>query len=149
MKKIVAVVMISIFFTAFMGVGGDLIGSTVNACDDTDSTMPGSLKIQGFSIVDDPGLMESIDPYLTECNCAQVLTILLENGFQIAYVTGIQGPPGVVYTLLRSTPGLSNPSVNAMELPGVAILKCGKAGSCSGTDGGCDDGSTGGDSCSH
>jgi len=149
MKRIFGFIMIAGFFLLFLSVGGNFNASAVQACEDTDSMGPGMLKIQGFSIVDDPALMESITPYLLECNCAQVLTVLLENSFQIADVTGIQGPPGVVYTLVRSTPGFSNPSSNAMEPSGVAILKCGKAGSCSGTDGGCDDGSTGGDSCSH
>jgi len=138
MKKIFTIVMISTFFAVLMSVGGDFMESTVHACDDPGSTMPGMLKIQGYSMVDDPVLMEAVTPYLMECNCAEVLTILLENSFQIANVTGIQGPPGVVYTLVRGTPGFSNPSLNAMEAPAVAILKCGKAGSCSGTEGGCD-----------
>ena len=138
MKKLFAVVIALAFFLVIMGLSGDFMPATVQACDDTDSTVAGGLKIQGYSIVDDPVLMEAVTPYLMECNCAEVLTILLENSFQIANVTGIQGPPGVVYTLVRGTPGFSNPSLNAMEAPAVAILKCGKAGSCSGTDGGCD-----------
>ena len=143
MKKIFTVIVITSFLAVLMGVGANFMGATAYACDDTDPSTPGMLKIQGFSIVDDQALMEGITPYLMECNCAEVLTILLENSFQIANVTGIQGPPGVVYTLVRNTPGFSNSSMAANGLPGVAILKCGKAGSCSGTDGGCDSGSTG------
>ncbi|MCJ7499276.1 hypothetical protein MUP29_03375 [bacterium] len=51
--------------------------------------MPDLLRIQGLSIVDDPVLMEAVAPYLMECNCAQVLTILPENSFQIAKKTKI------------------------------------------------------------
>jgi len=75
----------------------------------------------------------------TECSCAEILTILMENGFEIANVTGIQGPPGVVFTLARGTPGVSSTIARGLGPPGVAIIKCGRAGSCAGSTGGCED----------
>lgn len=123
-------------------VAGGILPPAAHACGDTEPSVPGGLKVQGYSVINDPALLEALG-LETECNCAEVLTILMENGFEIANVTGIQGPPGVVFTLARGTPGLSSAMPRGLGPPGVAIIKCGRAGSCAGSTGGCGDDHTG------
>ncbi len=116
------------------------------ACGDTDPGGAGAIKLQGYSFVEDPGLAEALAPGIAACSCAEVLTVLLEYDFEIANVSGIQGPPGVVYTLVRGKPDFSSGTPPVPPVFGVAVVKCGKAGPCSGSDdGGCSDsGGTGG-----
>lgn len=59
--------------------------------------------------------------------CAEVLAILMGQGrnqkYELLEATGVQGPPGVTYTLINYSGQ-------------VAIVKCGTAGCGSGDDGG-------------
>ncbi|UCF30484.1 MAG: hypothetical protein JSV26_10595 [bacterium] len=149
MKKTLVVILGVVVCVLALVLTGGMVPTVVHACgDETDPENPGGLKVQGYSVINDPDLLAVLGME-TECSCAEALTILMENGFQIANVTGIQGPPGVVYTMARGLPGFSSGLTRSMPTPGIAIIKCGKAGSCTGSTGGCEDGSTGSDGCTH
>jgi len=133
--KTVPVVLLTVIFWVLTII---LSSSGVYACEDTDPGGAGALKLQGYSFVEDSDLAEALAPWIAVCNCAEVLTILLENDFEINNVSGIQGPPGVVYTLVRGRPDRAKDTPADPPLPGVAVVKCGKAGPCGGDDGGCE-----------
>jgi hypothetical protein len=140
MKKSLTVLIILLF--CFISL--NLSAPPAYSCGDTDPGVVGSLKLQGYSLVEDLDLAELLAPWIAANHCAEVLTILLENDFEILDVSGIQGPPGVVYTLVRGRPDFSQGTPPIPVTPGVAVIKCGKAGPHAGDDGGCSD--TGGDS---
>lgn len=116
------------------------------ACGDEEPGGGGGLKLQGYSFIEDPELAEALAQPIADCSCAEVLTVLMEYDFEIMDVSGIQGPPGVVYTLVRGRPARAKDLPVDPPPPGVAVVKCGKAGSCVGDTGGCEtpDGGTGG-----
>ncbi len=116
----------------------NLSAPPARACGDTDPGGAGAMKLQGYSIVEDLEFPEDLALALADCNCAEVLTILLENDFEIMDVSGIQGPPGVVYTLVRGMSQGNKDVPTNPPLPGVAVVKCGKAGPCGGDEGGCE-----------
>ena len=116
----------------------NLSAPPARACGDTDPGGAGAMKLQGYSLVQDPELMAVLEPWIAQCSCAEVLTILLENDFEIMDVSGIQGPPGVVYTLVRGMPQGNKDVPTNPPSPGVAVVKCGKAGPCGGDEGGCE-----------
>lgn len=87
-----------------------------------------TFKIQAWDFSDPLLATEKGDP------CAEFLAYLMGayEKYKMLGMTGIKGPPGVVYTLEN-------------QKGDIAILKCGTAGGCSGHD----DGETGHDEGGH
>lgn len=69
-------------------------------------------------------------------SCAPLLANFIRNGYTIAAITPLVGPPGALYTLVNHRGPFGE----------VALIKCGKAGPHGEDDGGCggEDGGSGG-----
>jgi len=86
-----------------------------------------TFHVQAWDITD-PDLLAGFDEKMEKgAPCAEVLGILMGQGrnqkYELLEATGVQGPPGVTYTLINYSGQ-------------VAIVKCGTSGCGSGEDGG-------------